>query len=61
MHREAISTKLPAARFLDENDVDAAKAGLAAWNKLLSGDTVKEAMPLYLRPSQAERLAKEKK
>lgn len=61
MHREAISTKLPAARFLDENDVDAAKAGLAAWDKLLSGDTVKEAMPLYLRPSQAERLAKEKK
>lgn len=61
LHRDAIIAALPSARFTEENEVDAAKCGLAAWNKLTTGDTVDEAMPLYLRPSQAERLAKEKK
>ncbi len=61
LHRDAITAALPSARFAQNNEVDAAKCGLAAWAKLMAGDTVKEAMPLYLRPSQAERLAKEKK
>lgn len=60
LHRDAIINALPSARFTEENEVDAAKCGLAAWDKLIAGDTVAEAMPLYLRPSQAERLAKEK-
>lgn len=61
LHHDTIIAALPSARFADENEIDAAKCGLAAWDKLVAGDTVKEAMPLYLRPSQAERLAKEKK
>ena len=61
LHRDAILSALPSARFAKENEVDAAKCGLAAWDKLMAGDTVEEAMPLYLRPSQAERMAKEKK
>lgn len=61
LHRDAITAVLPSARFADDNQVDAAKCGLAAWDKLMADDTLKEAMPLYLRPSQAERMAKEKK
>ena len=61
LHRDAILSALPSARFAKENEVDAAKCGLAAWDKLMAGDTVEEALPLYLRPSQAERMAKEKK
>lgn len=60
LHKETITASLPSPRFAEENDVDAAKCGLAAWDKLIAGDTMQEAMPLYLRPSQAERLAKEK-
>jgi len=61
LHRDAVLSALTAPRFAVENEVDAAKCGLAAWDKLMAGDTVDEAMPLYLRPSQAERMAKEKK
>ena len=61
LHHDAIAAALPSARFADDNEVDAAKCGLAAWDKLMADDTLKEAMPLYLRPSQAERMAKEKK
>ncbi len=61
LHKDNITSALPSARFGAENKVDAAKCGLAAWAKLMAGDTVEEAMPLYLRPSQAERMAKEKK
>lgn len=61
LHHDAIATVIPSVRFADDNEVDAAKCGLAAWDKLMADDTLKEAMPLYLRPSQAERMAKEKK
>ena len=61
LHHDAIAAALPSTRFADDNEVDAAKCGLAAWDKLMADDTLKEAMPLYLRPSQAERMAKEKK
>lgn len=61
LHKDAITASLPSARFAEENQVDAAKCGLAAWDKLMAGDTAEEALPLYLRPSQAERMAKEKK
>ncbi len=61
LHRDTIISALPSARFADENDVNAAKCGLAAWDKLMAEETLQEAMPLYLRPSQAERMAKEKK
>ena len=61
LHHDAIATVIPSVRFADDNEVDAAKCGLAAWAKLMADDTLKEAMPLYLRPSQAERMAKEKK
>lgn len=61
IHRDAVLAALPNARFAEENEVDAAKCGLAAWARLMAGDTLKEAAPLYLRPSQAERMAKEKK
>ena len=61
LHHGAIAAALPSARYAEDNQVDAAKCGLAAWAKLMADDTLKEAMPLYLRPSQAERMAKEKK
>ena len=61
LHHDAIAAALPSARYAEDNQVDAAKCGLAAWAKLMADDTLKEAMPLYLRPSQAERMAKEKK
>lgn len=61
LHHDTIATVIPSVRFADDNEVDAAKCGLAAWDKLMADDTLKEAMPLYLRPSQAERMAKEKK
>ena len=61
LHHDTIAAALPSARFAEDNQVDAAKCGLAAWAKLMADDTLKEAMPLYLRPSQAERMAKEKK
>ena len=60
LHHDAIAAALPSARYAEDNQVDAAKCGLAAWAKLMADDTLKEAMPLYLRPSQAERMAKEK-
>ena len=61
LHHDTIAAALPSARYAEDNQVDAAKCGLAAWDKLMADDTLKEAMPLYLRPSQAERMAKEKK
>ena len=60
MHRERILTALPNARFAEGNDIIADRIGLAAYDKLVRGETVIEALPLYLRPSQAERLAKER-
>ena len=47
-------------RFAEGNDIIADRIGLAAYDKLVRGETVIEALPLYLRPSQAERLAKER-
>lgn len=60
MHRERILNALSNARFAEGNDIIADKIGLAAYDKLVRGETVIEALPLYLRPSQAERLAKER-
>lgn len=60
MHRERILAALPNVRFAEDNDITADKIGLAAYGKLMRGETVTEALPLYLRPSQAERLAKER-
>ena len=60
MHRERILNALPNARFAEGNDITADKIGLAAYDNLIRGETVIEALPLYLRPSQAERLAKER-
>lgn len=61
LHHDSIAAALPSVRFAEDNETDAAKCGLAAWNRFIAGDTVQEALPLYLRPSQAERLAKEQK
>lgn len=61
IHKEAILQALPAARLSEKgNVVNAASVGLAAWQKLAEGKTETQVMPLYLRPSQAERLSKEK-
>lgn len=60
MHRERILAALPNARFAEDNDITADKTGLAAYGRLMQGETAAEALPLYLRPSQAERLAKER-
>ncbi len=59
MHREHILSALPSTRF-EEHSVTADRIGLAACDVLLNGGGAKEAMPLYLRPSQAERLSKER-
>lgn len=61
IHREAILAALPGAVIEEEgNVVNAASVGLAAWQKFSAGKTDAQVMPLYLRPSQAERLSKEK-
>lgn len=57
LHRAAIEAAVPRARFAEHNQVTAAAVGLCALT--LPGE--EEAMPLYLRPSQAERLYKEKR
>ncbi|MDR0840238.1 MAG: tRNA (adenosine(37)-N6)-threonylcarbamoyltransferase complex dimerization subunit type 1 TsaB [Christensenellaceae bacterium] len=54
LHRDAILSALPHARFIDENIVSAEQVGRAAFGKAAAA----EALPLYLRPSQAERLYK---
>lgn len=56
-HREALLLSLPLARFAEDNEITAKAVGIAAWKKLMAGEAQKEAVPLYLRPSQAERLA----
>ena len=60
MHCQRILNALPNARFAEDNDIIADRIGLAAYDKFVRGETVIEALPLYLRPSQAERLAKER-
>lgn len=52
LHREAIQAAVEGARFSGDNAVTAAKVGRCALG--ISGG--REALPLYLRPSQAERL-----
>ena len=61
IHLQAILENLPSATISEGNNVvNAASVGLAAWNKFAAGKTDVQVMPLYLRPSQAERLSKEK-
>jgi len=57
LHSELIRSILPHAR-LESAHVDAVMTGLAAWpeGEIPSGPV----SPLYLRPSQAERMAKER-
>lgn len=55
--REAIEKLAPRCTLATDNAVDAAKAGLCAWEKLMRGETTAEALPLYLRKPQAERKA----
>jgi len=57
LYKEAILQTVPGARFCQDNAVTAAKVGCCAAG--LEGS--REALPLYLRPSQAERLFKEKR
>lgn len=52
LHREAILQAVPGARFCGEHAVTAAKVGFCS----LGEPGQKEALPLYLRPAQAERL-----
>lgn len=63
IHRESILSRMPGAGFVDEA-VYMLTAGMLAApanEKLDSNLTVKEAQPLYLRPTQAERMYKEHK
>ena len=63
IHRESILSRMPGAGFADEA-VYMLTAGMLAApanEKLDSNLTVKEARPLYLRPTQAERMYKEHK
>lgn len=61
IHRETILSALPGAVISEEsNVVNAASVGLAGWQKLTAGNNDAQVMPLYLRPSQAERLSREK-
>ena len=57
LHRERILRTVPGARFrLDSDLLRAGNVGLCAWDKFLAGEGRPEALPLYLRPSQAERV-----
>lgn len=62
IHRAAISSALPGADFAPESKhmLSADMLACCAHEKLLCGKTVNEALPLYLRPTQAERLYKAK-
>lgn len=62
-YRAEIEAAVPGARFAapERNLLTALPVAQAAWERFNAGDTVPEAMPLYLRPTQAERLYKEKK
>ena len=58
-----IATLVPDARFAppERNLLTALPVAQAAWKRFCGGETVSEAIPLYLRPTQAERLYKGKK
>lgn len=62
-YRAEIASAVPDARFApaERNLLTALPTARCAWRTFRAGDTVPEAMPLYLRPTQAERLYKEKK
>ena len=62
-YRDEILSAVPNARFAapQRNLLTALPVARAAWRLFSAGETVREAMPLYLRPTQAERLYKEKK
>lgn len=61
-YRAELMAAFPQARFADASlyMLTADMLALPAYEKLTRGFGAKEAMPLYLRPSQAERLYKEK-
>lgn len=58
-----IAALVPDARFAppERNLLTALPVAQAAWKRFCGGETVFEAIPLYLRPTQAERLYKGKK
>ncbi len=55
-HREAIISKVKNARFSDCEQISTSQLAKLAFIKHKNGKSVKEVLPLYLRPSQAERL-----
>lgn len=63
IHRQLIESTVPGARFASEEEslLTAAPIAREAWRLFQGGETHAEVMPLYLRPTQAERLYKEKK
>ncbi len=63
IHRKLIEETVPGARFAAEEAhlLTAAPVAREAWRLFQKGETASEVMPLYLRPTQAERLYKEKK
>lgn len=58
LHRGLIEANTAGARFLEgeKNRVSAAGIGIEGCGRFMRGEWASEAMPLYLRPSQAERL-----
>ncbi|MEG1548197.1 MAG: tRNA (adenosine(37)-N6)-threonylcarbamoyltransferase complex dimerization subunit type 1 TsaB [Clostridia bacterium] len=60
LHRELILSNVSGARF-GSSMLTADMTAAAAWSKFAAGESTNEILPLYLRPSQAERLHKEMK
>ena len=60
IHRELISAAVPGARFAPQESalLRASMFAAPAYRAFCSNKTQKEAMPLYLRPTQAERMFK---
>lgn len=56
IHKNLILEKMPSARFCEDEQISTSLLARYAFEKYKNGEATNEVLPLYLRPSQAERL-----